>query len=62
MKKEIKDMAYLQVVNVYFNETPDREAHPSATGLVIELADGRFFRHQSTDPVMPFEEMPRGLI
>ncbi len=27
-----------------------------STGLVIELEDGTFLRHQSTDAVMPFEE------
>lgn len=55
-------MIYHKVKNIYLNENPDRNAHPYATGLVIELEDGTCFRHQSTDIVMPFEKMPGKMI
>lgn len=29
----------------------------TGTGLYLELEDGRFFRHHSTDPIIPFEEV-----
>lgn len=59
---KIENMIYHKVKNIYLNENPDRNAHPYATGLVIELEDGTCFRHQSTDIVMPFEKMPGKMI
>ena len=49
-----------KVKNIYYAETLEEKKKIGGhyiTGLVIELEDGRFFRQQSTDPIMSFEEI-----
>ena len=49
-----------KVVNIYFAETLKDKVEIGGsyvTGLVLELEDGRWFRHQSTDRLMSFEEV-----
>ena len=55
MKATIK-----KVKNIYFAETESEKEKIGGhftTGLVIELEDGRFLRQQSSDIIMPFEEI-----
>ncbi|MFH1972126.1 MAG: hypothetical protein ABIJ18_01470 [archaeon] len=42
-----------KVKNIYYYDNLEG----TATGLFIEMEDGRIFRHQSTDPIMPFERV-----
>lgn len=39
------------------DEDRERFGGSYSTGLVFETEDGRFFRMQSTDFIMPFEEI-----
>ena len=48
MEKENK------VKNIYYF---DQLEHGSGTGLFIEMEDGRIYRNQSTDPIIPFERV-----
>lgn len=41
-----------KVKNIYFDTAVGGDY---STGLILELEGGTFLRHQSTDPVMPFE-------
>jgi len=45
-----------KVKNIYYTETREERSGIYDTGLVIELEDGRFFRAQTTDVIVPFEE------
>jgi len=49
-----------KVKQIYYAETKEEREEVGGfyiTGLVIELEDGRFFRQQSTDVIMSFEEV-----
>lgn len=43
-----------KVKNIYYYDQLEPD---SGTGLFIEMEDGRIYRHQSTDPMMPFERV-----
>lgn len=43
-----------KITSMYYVEDCDEAS--SATGLYIRLADGRVLRHQSIDPMTPFEQ------
>ena len=43
-----------KVKNIYYTE---KKTADTMTGLLIELEDGRFFKHLSTDVLMPFQQM-----
>lgn len=52
-----------RVRNIYYADKNVRIEHEdlfgsSATGLILELEDGRLLRAQSTDVIMSFEELP----
>ena len=51
-----------KIKNLYFSERADILGGHSATGLVLELEDGTFLRHQSSDVLMPFEKIPEAKI
>ena len=50
-----------KVKNVYYDETGKFAGGNYATGLVIELEDGRMFRAQSSDVIMAFEQIKQPL-
>jgi hypothetical protein len=46
-----------KVKNIYLADAEDKLGKHCATGLIIELVDGEFYCHQSTDVIMPFEKI-----
>lgn len=46
-----------KVKNVWFVENKKQLSSIYCTGLIIELEDGRLLAQQSTDVIMPFEEL-----
>ena len=59
MENEIRENNKVKSI-YYFDQSEDSRAQVStATGLFIEMEDGRIYRHQSTDPIMPFERVKK---
>ena len=54
MEDEIRENNKVKSI-YYFDQLEDS----STTGLFIEMEDGRIYRHQSTDPIMPFERVKK---
>lgn len=44
-----------QLIINFWYDPESIEPGSSATGLFLKLEDGTILRHQSTDPIMPFE-------
>ena len=44
-----------KVKNIRYTNKKDVTGGHYSTGLILELEDGTFLRHQSTDPIMTFE-------
>lgn len=50
-----------KVKQVWYSDSTEGVGGHYSTGLILELEDGTFVRHQSTDPVMPFEKFAPSL-
>ena len=43
-----------KVINTYYNDSEEKGYH---TGIYIETESGKFYRNQSSDPLMAFERV-----
>lgn len=50
-----------RVIAVWYEDDRKKLGY-GGTGLIIELENGVFLQHQSTDPIMPFEAVKTDLL